>query len=195
MDNFDSFTYNIAQFLGELGYLVEVIRNNAITVGEIADLKPDALVISPGPGRPEDTGVSLEAIARFHGSLPILGICLGHQCIGQFFGGRIAHAAEVMHGKDCFVHHDGSGVFAGIPSPIRAVRYNSLVVESSPKMLRELEISARCEKGEIMGLRHKESPTEGVQFHPDSIFTEHGRKILDNFFVSHGIRLEGAGSD
>jgi len=168
-----------------------VRRNNALTVDQIAAARPEALVISPGPGRPDDAGVSLAALARFHGDLPILGVCLGHQCIGQHFGGRVVHAREVMHGKDCRVHHDGAGAFRDLPDPLRVIRYNSLVVDASPAMLRELNVTARCDKGEIKGLRHRTAPTEGVQFHPDSIFTEHGKEMFRNFFHSHGVRPTG----
>ena len=187
IDNYDSFTYNLVQYLGELGEDVRVFRNDALTVADIEAMKPDRIVISPGPGTPDDAGVSLELLRSLGGRVPILGVCLGHQSLGQAFGGRVIRAKTIMHSKTSKVHHDGQGVFAGLPSPFEATRYHSLVVEkdSLPECL---EISAWTldEQGgfdEIMGLRHKSLPVEGVQFHPESILTEHGHDMLRNFLA------------
>jgi anthranilate synthase component 2 len=180
IDNYDSFTYNLVQYFGELGAEVKVARNDEITLDEIAALKPDHIVISPGPGTPDDAGVCVPLIGRFAGQTPILGVCLGHQSIGQAFGGRIVHAETLMHGKTSQVTHVGTGVFASLPSPYRATRYHSLVIqrETLPQCL---EITAWTDDGEIMGVRHKVMAVEGVQFHPESIETEHGHKLLRNF--------------
>jgi len=180
IDNYDSFTYNLVQYFGELGQDVKVFRNDQVTVAEIEQLKPDHIVISPGPCTPNEAGVSIETIKAFAGKVPILGVCLGHQSIGQAFGGKIVHAKELMHGKTSMVYHTGQGVFRDLPSPFEATRYHSLVVEreSLPDCL---EITAWTDDDEIMGLRHKELAIEGVQFHPESILTEHGHKILANF--------------
>ncbi len=179
IDNYDSFTYNLAQYLGELGAEVRVVRNDAITLDEIAALAPTHIVISPGPGTPDDAGISLALVERFAPSLPILGVCLGHQTIGQAFGGRVVRAGRLMHGKVSPVLHDGQGIFGGLPSPLTATRYHSLVVaEPLPGCL---EVSARTPEGEMMGLRHRQYPTVGVQFHPESILTEHGHQLLKNF--------------
>lgn len=180
IDNYDSFTYNLVQYLGELGEDVRVYRNDKITVEEIKELAPDHIVISPGPCTPNEAGISLELIEKLSGKTPILGVCLGHQSIGQVFGGTVVRAENLMHGKTSTIHHDGKTVFAGIPSPFTATRYHSLIVEkeSLPDCF---EISAWTEDGEIMGLRHKEMNVEGVQFHPESILTEHGKKLLKNF--------------
>lgn len=180
IDNYDSFTYNLVQYFGELGQEVKVFRNDRITVDEIAQLAPDHIVISPGPCTPNEAGVSIETIKAFAGKVPLLGVCLGHQSIGQAFGGKIIHARQLMHGKTSMVHHTGKGVFKGLPSPFEATRYHSLVVEreSLPDCL---EITAWTDDDEIMGLRHKELSVEGVQFHPESILTEHGHKLLANF--------------
>ena len=180
IDNYDSFTYNLVQYLGELGQEVQVYRNDQITIERMEQLAPERLVISPGPCTPSEAGVSVAAIKHFAGRLPILGVCLGHQSIGQAFGGRIVHAREVMHGKTSMIHHDDSGVFFGLPDPFEATRYHSLVVErqSLPSCL---EISAWTDDEEIMGLRHKEYPIEGVQFHPESILTRNGHDLLRNF--------------
>jgi len=180
IDNYDSFTYNLVQYFGELGQDVKVFRNDQVTVAEIEQLKPDHIVISPGPCTPNEAGVSIETIKAFAGKVPILGVCLGHQSIGQAFGGKIVHAKELMHGKTSMVYHTGKGVFRDLPSPFEATRYHSLVVEreSLPDCL---EITAWTDDDEIMGLRHKELAIEGVQFHPESILTEHGHKILANF--------------
>jgi anthranilate synthase/phosphoribosyltransferase len=179
IDNYDSFTYNLAQYLGELGAEVRVVRNDAITLDEVAALAPTHIVISPGPGTPDDAGISLALVERFAPSLPILGVCLGHQTIGQAFGGRVVRAGRLMHGKVSPVLHDGQGIFGGLPSPLTATRYHSLVVaEPLPDCL---EVSARTPEGEMMGLRHRQYPSVGVQFHPESILTEHGHQLLKNF--------------
>jgi anthranilate synthase component II len=180
IDNYDSFTYNLVQYFGELGEDVRVVRNDAIDLEGIAALAPARIVLSPGPCTPNEAGVSLPLIRAFAGKLPILGVCLGHQAIGQAFGGRVVHAGRVMHGKTSDIRHASKGVFAGLPSPFRATRYHSLVIEraSLPDCL---EITAESEDGEIMGVRHKTLPVEGVQFHPESILTEHGHALLKNF--------------
>jgi anthranilate synthase/phosphoribosyltransferase len=179
IDNYDSFTYNLAQYLGELGAEVRVVRNDAITLDEIAALAPTHIVISPGPGTPDDAGISLALVERFAPSVPILGVCLGHQAIGQAFGGRVVRAERLMHGKVSPVHHDGRDLFGGLPSPFEATRYHSLIVaEPLPDCL---EVSARTPEGEVMGLRHRAYPTAGVQFHPESILTEYGHQLLKSF--------------
>jgi anthranilate synthase component 2 len=180
IDNYDSFTYNLVQYLGELGEDVKVVRNDEISVDEIEKLGADRIVISPGPCTPNEAGVSLEVIKRFAGRTPILGVCLGHQAIGQAFGGKVVHAHQLMHGKTSLIHHAGKGVFAGLPSPYEATRYHSLAIEreSCPP---ELEVTAWTEDGEIMGVRHRTLPVEGVQFHPESILTQHGHALLKNF--------------
>lgn len=180
IDNYDSFTYNLVQYFGELGVDVAVYRNDAITVDEIAALKPAHIVVSPGPCTPNEAGVSVPLIKRFAGDIPILGVCLGHQSIGQAFGGRIIHAKQVMHGKTSPIEHAGKGVFRNLPHPFTATRYHSLVIEreSLPDCL---EITAWTDDGEIMGVRHRELAVEGVQFHPESILTEHGHRMLQNF--------------
>ena len=180
VDNYDSFTYNLVQYLGELGAEIRVVRNDAITLDEIEAFRPDRLVISPGPGTPDDGGISLDLIKRFHQSIPILGVCLGHQAIGQAFGGRVSRAKRQMHGKTSEIDHDGRGVFRGLPPRFLATRYHSLAVldQDFPS---ELEVSARADDGEIMGLRHRGFPVEGVQFHPESILTDQGKALLKNF--------------
>jgi anthranilate synthase component 2 len=178
--NYDSFTYNLAQYLGELGAEVNVYRNDALTVDEIAAWQPSRIVISPGPCTPNEAGISVDAIRAFAGRIPILGVCLGHQAIGQAFGGRIVRAQRVMHGKVSAVTHDGRGVFAGLPSPLTATRYHSLAIERAT-LPACLEITATAEDGEIMGVRHRELPVEGVQFHPEAILTAHGHALLRNF--------------
>ena len=180
IDNYDSFTYNLVQYLGELGQEVAVYRNDQITTDEIARLAPAKIVISPGPCTPTEAGVSVDTITRFAGKIPILGVCLGHQSIGQAFGGRIVRAKELMHGKTSAIHHRGQGVFAGLPSPFTATRYHSLVIERET-LPDCLEITAWTDDQEIMGVRHKEYAVEGVQFHPESILTEHGHAMLKNF--------------
>jgi len=183
IDNYDSFTYNLVQYLGELGEDVLVKRNDEITVSEIEKLAPQRIVISPGPCTPSDAGVSVATIEKFAGKIPLLGVCLGHQSIGQAFGGKIVHAKTLMHGKTSQVSHTNTGIFAGLPSPYRATRYHSLVIEreSCPDCL---EITAWTDDGEIMGVRHKTLPIEGVQFHPESIMTEHGHALLKNFLIN-----------
>jgi anthranilate synthase component 2 len=180
IDNYDSFTYNLVQYFGELGEDVQVFRNDAIEIPAMQALKPDHIVISPGPCTPTEAGVSVPAILAFAGKVPLLGVCLGHQSIGQAFGGKIVHARELMHGKTSMIHHTDSGVFRGLPNPFRATRYHSLVIEreSLPDCL---EITAWTDDGEIMGVRHKTLAIEGVQFHPESILTEHGHDMLANF--------------
>jgi len=180
IDNYDSFTYNLVQYLGELGEEVTVARNDEITLDEIARLQPARIVISPGPCTPAEAGVSVPLIERFAGRIPILGVCLGHQSIGQAFGGRIVHARQLMHGKTSPVHHDRRGVFRELPDPFTATRYHSLAIEraSLPDCL---EVSAWTEDGEIMGVRHRALAVEGVQFHPESVLTEYGHELLRNF--------------
>ncbi|OGI39150.1 MAG: anthranilate/aminodeoxychorismate synthase component II [Candidatus Muproteobacteria bacterium RBG_16_62_13] len=180
IDNYDSFTYNLVQYFGELGQDVRVFRNDQITVAEIEKLKPDHIVISPGPCTPNEAGVSVETIQKLAGQIPILGVCLGHQSIGQAFGGKIVRAKKLMHGKTSMIHHQGQGVFQGLPSPFEATRYHSLVIEREtiPDCL---EITAWTEDNEIMGVRHKTLAVEGVQFHPESILTQHGHDLLSNF--------------
>ncbi len=180
IDNYDSFTYNLVQYFGELGEEVKVVRNDELSVDEIMALGAERIVLSPGPCTPNEAGVSLELIRRVAGSVPILGVCLGHQAIGQAFGGKVIHARTLMHGKVSRIHHEGRGVFAGLPSPYDATRYHSLAIEreSCPA---DLEVTAWTEDGEIMGVRHRSLPVEGVQFHPESILTEHGHALLRNF--------------
>jgi anthranilate synthase/aminodeoxychorismate synthase-like glutamine amidotransferase len=182
IDNYDSFTYNLAQYLGELGAEVSVERNDAIGLDAIGARRPDAIVISPGPCTPNEAGISMDVVRRFAGALPILGVCLGHQCIGQVFGGRIVRAPKVMHGKTSKIFHDERGMYAGVPNPFVATRYHSLVIapESMPD---ELEITAKTWDDEIMGVRHREHLVEGVQFHPESIMTEVGKQLLENFLA------------
>ena len=180
LDNYDSFTYNLVQYLGELGAQVKVLRNDEASVEQIEAMAPERIVISPGPGTPDDAGVSLGVIERLGARVPILGVCLGHQAIGQAFGGRVVRARQVMHGKVSRVRHDGRGVFAGVPGEFTATRYHSLVVERST-LPDVLEITAQSEDGEIMGLRHRTLAVEGVQFHPEALLTEHGHKMLENF--------------
>ena len=180
IDNYDSFTYNLVQYLGELGEDVKVVRNDDLGVDGIEKLAPERIVLSPGPCTPNEAGVSLAVIERFKGRVPILGVCLGHQAIGQAFGGKVVRAKTLMHGKVSRVHHSGEGVFRGLPTPYDATRYHSLAIEraSCPD---ELEVTAWTEDGEIMGVRHRSLPVEGVQFHPESILTQHGHALLRNF--------------
>ena len=180
IDNYDSFTYNLVQYFGELGQVVQVVRNDEINLEQIAALKPDHLVISPGPCTPNEAGVSVPAIKKFAGQIPILGVCLGHQSIGQAFGGKIVHAKQLMHGKTSEIHHTQLGVFDKLPDPFTATRYHSLVIERA-SLPACLEITAWTDDGEIMGVRHKTLALEGVQFHPESILTEHGHAMLKNF--------------
>lgn len=180
IDNYDSFTYNLVQYFYMLGADVTVRRNDKVTISEIEALKPEALVISPGPGNPDSAGISLEAVAHFAGKLPILGVCLGHQTIGQVFGGRVVHARNLMHGKTSPVTHDGKGLFEGIPQNFKAMRYHSLAVEAAT-LPDCLQISARSDDGEIMAMRHREFPIESIQYHPESIVTVTGKRQLGNF--------------
>ena len=180
IDNYDSFTYNLVQYLGEMGEELQVYRNDKITVDEIERLKPGRIVISPGPCSPKEAGISVDTVKHFAGKVPILGVCLGHQSIGYAFGGNIVRADRLMHGKTSMIQHDGKGVFAGLPNPFEATRYHSLVIERS-SMPSCLEISAETDIGEIMGVRHKEFIVEGVQFHPESILTQNGKDLLRNF--------------
>jgi anthranilate synthase component 2 len=179
IDNYDSFTYNLVQLFGELGAEIRVYRNNKITVDEIRKLEPDRIVISPGPGKPEDGGISNEVIRNLGPSTPLLGVCLGHQCLGHVFGGTVTHAPRLMHGKTSRVYHNGIGIFKDVPSPFQATRYHSLIVEKPVPEL--LEVTASTKEEEIMALRHKKYPIVGLQFHPESILTEFGKRILANF--------------
>jgi anthranilate synthase component II len=181
IDNYDSFTYNLVQYLGELGAAVEVARNDAFAVDDLESQPPDGIVISPGPGTPADAGLSNEVIHAFGGRTPILGVCLGHQCIGEVYGGRVVRAPELVHGKTSLISHDDVGVFKGLPQPFPATRYHSLVVDAESFPAESLEITARTDTGLVMGLRHRDLPIEGVQFHPESILTGAGRDLLANF--------------
>jgi anthranilate synthase/aminodeoxychorismate synthase-like glutamine amidotransferase len=190
IDNYDSFTYNLYQYLSELGQEVKVARNDIITLEDIEAMRPQYIVISPGPGRPENAGISNEVIRRFGERVPILGVCLGHQCVGQTYGATVNHAGEIKHGKSSFIYHDGKGVYKGIANPFPAIRYHSLAVQrfSLPECL---EVSAWTEKDIIMGVRHRQYPVEGVQFHPESILTKTGKTILQNFLNIGGKRHRG----
>ena len=183
IDNYDSFTYNLVQYLGEMGEELRVFRNDAITVDEVLAMSPDRIIISPGPCTPNEAGISVPLIQAAAGKVPLLGVCLGHQSIGQAFGGEVVRAGRLMHGKTSPVYHQGRGVFSGLPSPFEATRYHSLLIrrETLPDCL---EITAETEQGEIMGVRHKTLPVEGVQFHPESVLTEHGKELLRNFVKS-----------
>ncbi len=180
IDNYDSFTYNLFQYLSELGQEVVVVRNNETTVDAIGKMKPERIVISPGPSTPQNAGISNDVIKHFGALVPVLGVCLGHQCIGHSYGGIVAQAKQIMHGKSSLIHHSNQGVFAGLPDPFSAIRYHSLVIkrEHFPTCL---EVTAWTDDGEIMGVRHKRYAIEGVQFHPESFMTEHGKEILKNF--------------
>ena len=180
IDNYDSFTYNLVQYLGELGADPKVYRNDAITLDQIRELKPERIVISPGPGVPKDAGITIEVVRAFAGKFPILGVCLGNQAIGEAFGGRVVRAAYLMHGKTSEICHDSATIFRGLPYRFKATRYHSLIVEKEG-LPDSLEVSATTPDGLIMGLRHREYPVEGVQFHPESVMTEHGKKLLQNF--------------
>jgi len=180
LDNYDSFTYNLAQYLGQMGQELEVRRNDKITLDEIEELRPERIVISPGPCTPKEAGVSVPLIQRFAGKIPILGVCLGHQAIGAAFGGRVIRAAKLMHGKTSEIQHDGKTIFRGLPKPLVATRYHSLIVERK-SLPRSLEISAETDGGIIMGLRHRDLCVEGVQFHPESVLTPEGFRLLENF--------------
>lgn len=180
IDNYDSFTYNLFQYLGELGGVCQVLRNDQIDLSEIEEKEPRHLIVSPGPCTPREAGISVGAILKMAGRIPILGVCLGHQCIGFAFGGRIVRATHIMHGKSSLIYHDGKTIYKGLPNPFKAIRYHSLLIEkeSLPKCLK---ITAETEEGEIMGVRHRDFPIEGVQFHPESIMTDVGKIILKNF--------------
>lgn len=185
IDNYDSFTFNIVQYLGQMGEDVQVYRNDKITLDGIRQLKPQAIILSPGPCSPREAGITVDVIREFHASIPLMGICLGHQAIGFAFGGEVVRAGRIMHGKVSPVRHDGKTIFAGLPNPFTAGRYHSLLVrpETLPACL---EVSARTDEGEIMGLRHKEYPVEGIQFHPESVLTPQGKRILRNFLKTLG---------
>ncbi len=180
IDNYDSFTYNLVQYLGELGQEIKVYRNDQVTVDEVEQQRPERIVISPGPCTPNEAGVSNDILRRFAGKVPMLGVCLGHQCIGHVFGGEVVRAPRLMHGKTSMIHHDGKTIFEGLPNPFEATRYHSLIIkrETLPDCL---QITAETDQGEIMGVRHKEHVIEGVQFHPESILTKSGKDLLRNF--------------
>lgn len=180
IDNYDSFTYNLFQYLSELGADVEVVRNDKATVEELDLMRPELVVVSPGPSNPDNAGVSVDAIRHFAGKVPVLGVCLGHQCIGAAFGATVSGAGEIRHGKTSLIHHDGKGIFEGVGNPFEAVRYHSLAIESDT-VPPDFEVTARTGNGIIMGIRHKSLPIEGVQFHPESIMTKPGKQILQNF--------------
>jgi len=179
IDNYDSFTYNLVQYFGELGCDIKVFRNDQVTVEDVKKISPDQIVISPGPGDPDDSGVSNEIIRQLGPQVPLLGVCLGHQCIGYVYGGIVTRAPRLMHGRVSSVYHNGRGVFTGVPSPFKATRYHSLIVDEA--VPEDLEVTAFTRDGEVMGIRHREYPVVGVQFHPESILTEHGKRILQNF--------------
>jgi len=181
IDNYDSFTYNLYQYLSELGAEVEVVRNDKITIEDIDQMAPEKIVISPGPCTPKEAGVSVAAIKHFAGKIPILGVCLGHEAIGEAFGGEVVNAGEIVHGKTSLVHHDGKGVYAGLDQPFEAVRYHSLAISREGFPDDELEITSETDSGVIMGVRHRTLAVEGVQFHPESILTGEGKKLLKNF--------------
>lgn len=188
IDNYDSFTYNLVQYFGELGATCLVYRNDQLSISSLTKINCQYLVISPGPGRPADAGISLKAISMLAGKVPILGVCLGHQCIGEIYGGRIISAPRLMHGKSSLIYHDGQTIYQGLPNPFPAIRYHSLIIEKKT-LPNCLEISAQTAEGEIMGIRHKKYLIEGVQFHPESIMTKEGKKILMNFLKMGGGKL------
>ena len=180
IDNYDSFTYNLAQYFGELGEEVRVVRNDALTVASAEALRPDRLVISPGPGTPRQAGISNALLKHFHARIPILGVCLGHQCLAHVFGGEVVGAPRLMHGKVSEIHHDGKGIFGGLPNPFTATRYHSLIVREA-SLPDRFEVTARTDRKEVMGIRLAGHPVEGVQFHPESVLTVHGKSLLKNF--------------
>lgn len=180
IDNYDSFTYNLYQYMGIFHKDIRVVRNDKITVEEIKEMRPERIVLSPGPKSPEDAGICIDAVRAFYDKVPILGICLGHQSIGAAFGAKIIHAKELMHGKQSLITHSGRGIFQGIPSPVRVARYHSLAVDENT-LYPDFEILARTDDGEIMAMEHKTYPVIGIQFHPESVFTEHGKKMIENF--------------
>jgi anthranilate synthase/aminodeoxychorismate synthase-like glutamine amidotransferase len=184
VDNYDSFTYNLVQYLAQLGAIVEVFRNDAVSVEGISQMNPEGILISPGPGTPDSAGISLDVVSRFGGRLPLLGVCLGHQSIGQVYGAPVVRADRLMHGRTSTIEHDGRGVFRGLPSPFTATRYHSLILKAD-SLGDELELTAWTEQGEVMGVRHRRlKDVEGVQFHPESFLTEHGHALLENFLQS-----------
>jgi anthranilate synthase/aminodeoxychorismate synthase-like glutamine amidotransferase len=189
IDNYDSFTYNLVQLLGEMGAELCVVRNDAISLGDIRAMAPSHIVVSPGPGTPNDSGVSLQVLDELSTHTPVLGVCLGHQAIGQVFGGVVRRAPHLMHGKTSLIYHSGEGVFAGLPSPFEATRYHSLIVEEST-LPASLKVTARTIEGDIMGLQHRDRPVHGVQFHPESILTQDGRKLLNNFLLMQPVPAE-----
>ncbi len=191
IDNYDSFTYNLVQYLGELGAEVRVFRNDVVTVDELERLSPSHIVISPGPGRPEEAGISGDVIRRFYTDVPILGVCLGHQCIAHVFGGRVERAPRLMHGKTSMIHHTGRGILANLPSPFIATRYHSLIV--TEPLPAALELTAFTDEEEVMGVQHRRYPTFGVQFHPESILTRQGKQLLKNFLLYE--RVKGGDHD
>ena len=180
LDNYDSFTYNLVQYIGECGHECVVKRNDQTTTDEIAALRPSHVLVSPGPCTPREAGISIDVIKRFAGKVPVLGVCLGHQALGEAFGGKVVRATKLMHGKTSVIEHDGKTIFRDVPSPMTATRYHSLIVEEQ-SLPKELEVSARSEDRTIMGLRHKSIPVEGVQFHPEGILTDHGKRLIANF--------------
>jgi anthranilate synthase/aminodeoxychorismate synthase-like glutamine amidotransferase len=182
IDNYDSFTYNLVQYLGELGQVIKVYRNDQVAVDELERLEPERIVVSPGPCSPLEAGISNEVIRRFGGRVPLLGVCLGHQCIGHVFGGEVVRAARLMHGKTSMIHHDGKTIYQGLPNPFQATRYHSLIIRRAT-LPTCLQVTAETDQGEIMGVRHKEHVIEGVQFHPESILTESGKDLLRNFLA------------
>ena len=186
IDNYDSFTYNLYQYLAELGARVEVWRNDAITVAQVEEMAPEQIVLSPGPCTPAEAGISVDLVKRFGAEVPLLGVCLGHQCIFEAYGGTVASAGEIRHGKTSKIRHDGKGVFDGLPSPFEAIRYHSLAGQPTT-LPSSLEVTAWSDSGVIMGVRHEEHPVEGVQFHPESIMTEHGKELLGNFLRSTAV--------
>lgn len=188
IDNYDSFVYNLARYVSELGFLRRVVRHDAIDLSEIEQCNPSHIIISPGPGTPDEAGISLDVIRQFGATIPILGVCLGHQAIGQAYGGKVVRAKHPMHGKASFIQHDEKKLFAGIPNPLRVARYHSLVV-SDEHFPEELCVTARCEKGEIMAVCHREYPVYGVQFHPESVLTTHGHALLKNFLINFHLPL------
>ena len=192
IDNYDSFTYNLYQYMGELGAQLTVVRNDMLTLEDVEDMSPQGIVISPGPCTPREAGISNDVILRFGPRIPTLGVCLGHQCIGDAYGGIVSGAGEIMHGKTSLIHHDGKGVFQGLPSPFEAIRYHSLAVYRR-ELPDCLEVTAWTDSGLIMGLRHKEYPVEGVQFHPESIMTTEGKRLLKNWLDRVGAGLSTGG--
>ena len=180
IDNYDSFTFNLVQYLGQLGATLTVVRNDKTSVQEVEEMKPEKILVSPGPCSPNEAGISCDIIRSFGPRVPVFGVCLGHQCLGQVYGGQVVRAENLMHGKTSLIHHDDRGVFQDMPQPFEATRYHSLIVEAS-SLPDELEVSAKTDAGEIMGLRHREYPVFGVQFHPESILTEQGMRIMQNF--------------